>query len=108
MSPDLLRELADGMKFDGEKPDWSLMPHGALRPVVEVLTQGARKYERFDWEKTIQEPLGRARYYAAALRHLDAYHDGEVIDEESGLPHLAHAVCSLLFLLSDHARTDDQ
>lgn len=36
---------------------------------------------------------------AAAMRHLAARAEGVLVDEESGLPHLAHAVCSLLFAM---------
>lgn len=31
-------------------------------------------------------------------RHLWAYRRGEVSDPESGLPHLAHAMCCLMFM----------
>ena len=40
------------------------------------------------------------RYVKAAFRHLIAYSQGEVNDKESGLPHLAHLGCCVLFLLS--------
>jgi len=36
---------------------------------------------------------------SAAMRHLIARIKGQQVDEESGLPHLAHCVCCLLFLL---------
>ena len=35
----------------------------------------------------------------ACHRHLQAWWSGERLDKESGLPHLAHAVCCLLFLM---------
>ena len=82
-----------GIKYDGEKPDYSLVPFKSMDEVVKVLTYGAAKYDRFNWEKV--EPR---RYQAAAMRHISAYMQGEKIDPESGINHLAHAVCSLLFL----------
>jgi hypothetical protein len=82
-----------GIKYDGDKPDYSLVPFQAMDEVVKVLTYGAAKYDRFNWEKV--EPR---RYQAAALRHISAYMQGEKIDPESGINHLAHAACSLLFL----------
>lgn len=84
---------SNGMKFDGEKPDYSLVPFGALDEVVKVLTYGAKKYDRFNWEK-----VERHRYEAAALRHISAYMQGEKFDPETGINHMAHAVCSLMFL----------
>jgi probable DNA repair protein len=44
-------------------------------------------------------PEPRERYFSAAMRHLVAWKEGSTHDLESGLPHLAHAVCCLLFLL---------
>ena len=84
---------SNGMKFDSGKPDYSLVPFGALDEVVKVLTHGANKYDRFNWEK-----VEDIRYQAAALRHISAYMQGEKYDPETGINHLAHAVCSLLFL----------
>jgi hypothetical protein len=85
--------LSKGVKYDGDKPDYSLVPFGALDEVVKVLTYGAKKYDRFNWEK-----VEDIRYQAAALRHISAYMQGETYDPETGINHMAHAACSLLFL----------
>ena len=79
-----------------QKPNLAIlldMPK-ALAEVARVLEYGAAKYDRKNWAKCDNPE----RYEAAALRHLTAHHDGETIDPESGRSHLAHAVCSLLFL----------
>lgn len=86
----------DGYGTNVEKDRWDLLPTGAIRSVVKVLTYGARKYAPGNWAVV---PNARERYYAAALRHVTAWWDGEKLDE-SGFPHLAHAVCCLLFLMS--------
>ena len=83
-----------GIKHDHHKPDYSLVPFGALDEVVKVLTYGANKYDRFNWEH-----VEDIRYQAAALRHISAYMQGEKFDPETGINHLAHAVCSLMFLV---------
>ncbi len=44
---------------------------------------------------------------AAAQRHLIAHYSGEDIDPESGLPHLAHASCCLMFLTNMAATRPD-
>lgn len=82
-------------KHDGEKARWDLLPLGAVGQVVDVLTFGAKKYAPDNW-RTV--PEYRRRYYAAALRHMVAWWRGERVDAESGLPHLAHAACCLLFI----------
>jgi hypothetical protein len=85
-----------GIKYDGEKPDYSLIPFEALDEIVKVLTYGARKYGRENWHKL--ENLEK-RYFAACLRHLSAYGRGERLDQETGKHHLAHAGCCVLFIL---------
>lgn len=88
--------MAEGVKFDADKLRYDLVPPEALEQIAEVLTYGARKYAPDNW-KTVSDPY--ARYYAAAMRHMEARRMGEVDDPESGLPHLAHASCCLMFML---------
>lgn len=84
-----------GMKFDNGKPDWSLLPMHLLEDTVKVLTFGAQKYDRDNWQK-VENP--KERYYAALMRHLVAYNAGIPHDEETGISHLAHAMCCITFL----------
>lgn len=86
-----------GAKHDEGKARYDLLPWGALAPVVRVLGFGARKYAPDGW-RHVQG--ARARYFAASLRHVLAWWGGEHADPESGEPHLAHAVCCMLFLLA--------
>lgn len=85
-----------GMKYDSEKPDYSLLPPNALEETVKVLTFGAKKYSPGNWKK-----LNSAwtRYFAAAQRHMWALQKDEENDPESGYHHAAHAACNLLFML---------
>lgn len=87
---------AAGVKADGEKSRPDLLPLKALQDVIDVLGYGAKKYSADNWKKV---PDARRRYYAACLRHVFAWWQGEERDPESGLPHLAHACCCLLFIL---------
>lgn len=87
-----------GIKHDSNKPDYSLLPPRALHELVKVLDFGARKYDRENWRKL--DDL-QNRYFAAAQRHLWALRIGETIDKESGLPHAAHALACISFLLED-------
>lgn len=86
-----------GRKDDAGKPRWSLIPDRAMEDVVKVLTYGARKYGDDNWREVEDGPR---RYYDAAMRHVVAHRQGIRLDDESGLPHLAHAVASLLFIMA--------
>ena len=86
----------DGVKYDGEKPKMHLLPPKAINEVAKVLTFGAQKYDEENWRKL--EDL-QSRYSSGALRHIFAHLDSENLDPESGLSHLAHAICCLLFKL---------
>jgi hypothetical protein len=85
-----------GRKFDGGKLQYGLLPPLALRETVKVLTFGAEKYEPDNWRRV---PDPNRRYFDAAQRHLWAYKEGEKIDPESGVNHLAHALCCIMFML---------
>ena len=83
-----------GQKFDGGKLMYELMPQDSLEGVVRVLTYGANKYAAFNWKKV--RPI--FRYYGALIRHLEDVRAGQWVDKESGLPHLDHAMCNLVFM----------
>ena len=88
--------MTEGRKYDGEKPRMYLLPPKATLEVAKVLTFGAEKYDPENWRKL--EDL-QNRYSSAALRHIFAHLDNSELDEDSGLSHLAHAICCLLFKL---------
>lgn len=88
---------AVGRKFDGGKLDYTLVPFEGLDEIVKVLMFGAKKYDRDNWRHVDN---AAQRYTAAAFRHLTAYNKGETVDPETGVSHLAHAGCCLLFLLA--------
>lgn len=99
--------MTDAVKHDSGKLPWSLLPPEGVEPIVAVLAYGAAKYGRHNW----REGMDWTRGYDAVQRHLQAWLTGENRDDESGLPHLAHAACTLLFLLAYDDRdigTDDR
>jgi hypothetical protein len=87
--------MPKGIKYDTEKDQWHLLPFGVLREVIQVLMLGAKKYSPFNWQ--LVKP--KERYFDACIRHVTAWQEGEKQDKESGLSHLAHAICCLIFLL---------
>jgi len=84
-------------KFDTDKPRYDLLPPKALGLLVDCLTYGAKKYDDYNWRK--DGGIDPNRLFAATQRHLWAWKEGEVLDKESGLPHLAHAATNLLMML---------
>ena len=92
----MYQPTAPAWKGDAGKVRLDLLPFAALEDVARVLEYGAKKYQPQGWRAVAG---GHDRYVAAALRHLHAHAGGETLDEESGLPHLAHAACSILFAL---------
>lgn len=94
-------------KHDSDKPMMSLLSKTWLWGVAAVLSFGARKYAPDNWRKGI----GYRRLIDAAMRHITAFSDGEDIDPESGLSHLDHASCCLMFareMITIHPELDDR
>lgn len=94
-----------GLKYDTGKPRMDLLPAYSLEQIALVLGFGAQKYASWNWSKGI----AYSRLLGAALRHLFAWARGENTDKESGLSHLAHAGCCILFLIwmSEHRKDMD-
>jgi len=85
------------MKHDKEKPNLAILfdTTKALEQVADVMNYGAKKYDRKNWSKCED----KERYISASLRHISSYLNDDKTDSESGLSHLAHSVCSLLFVI---------
>ena len=87
---------SNGIKYDGEKPQYALIPAFALDEVAKCLTYGAKKYAPDNWRHVDE---AQRRYFDAAQRHLWAIARCEDIDPESGLHHASHAIVSMMFYL---------
>lgn len=81
-------------KFDNNKLRLELVPTEAVEGVTRVLENGAEKYGDYNW----RQGMTWSRLIGATLRHFFAFIRGIDLDEESGLPHLDHAICNLMFL----------
>lgn len=98
-----------GLKADDGKIPFELLPYDALTEVAKVLQFGAVKYAARNWERG----MSWSRLFGSLMRHMTSFWRGEEKDPETGLPHLAHAACCVLFLLSyqlrnGHAQFDDR
>lgn len=85
-------------RYDAEKNKLHLAPPWALAKVGEVFTMGAEKYGEHNWERGMEW----SRMIASLERHINAFKRGEDFDDESGLPHMAHAATNALMLLEYH------
>ncbi len=77
-----------------------LNPAGSLVDMAWVFNLGAEKYGAYNWR---QNSVSATVYVAALLRHVHAWYDGETIDPESGMSHVAHAMaCAAIILDAQH------
>lgn len=89
LSPRLM-ESNGAVKDDGGKPMMHLFPPDALIGACEVMSHVVRsgRYLKGNWVGLPPE-----RIYDSVMRHLLAYQSGELIDPDTGLPHLDHLTC---------------
>ena len=87
--------MVDGQKFDEGKPEVGLISTRAIIEEAKVMTFGKKKYGDHNWRKGI----AWSRCINALFRHALAYNNGEDLDPETGLSHLAHIRCCAAFLL---------
>jgi len=99
--------VKEAVKFDADKPPLGLISRIALEEEAKVMQFGVEKYGTHNW----RGGMGFSRLIDATLRHVYAFADGEDLDKETQLSHLAHARCCLAFLLEYQGKkigTDDR
>jgi hypothetical protein len=69
-----------------------------FEPMAQVLEYGSQKYARDNWRKGYVNRFSSAD---SLLRHTRQIILGEYRDEESGLPHIGHIMCNVMFLTND-------
>lgn len=85
-------------RVGSKKVNLALVPPGALVEMAKCMEDGAKKYGAYNWREQ-GKPVQEMTYIAAALRHLQAYLDGEDEAQDSGHSHLAHAMAGLAVLV---------
>lgn len=95
-----MHDRLTAIKHDDEKVPLELIPPEALIEIAKVLGFGAKKYDAHNWRNGFKW----SRLLGAALRHIVAYIGGENKDPESGLSHLAHAGCCIMFLITHEVK----
>ena len=86
----------EGMKFDDGKVRYDLIDSYALDELTKIYTFGSKKYADNNWRKGFKW----GRIFGALMRHSWAFWRGEELDEESGLPHMAHAAWCCFTLMN--------
>lgn len=87
--------MSQGTKHDAGKTRMSLLSATALTEMAKVMTYGEHKYDAHNWRQGFKW----SRIMDACLRHLNAYNNGERLDPETGITHIAHAACNLMMLM---------
>ena len=70
----------------------------AFEDMTKVLEYGIEKYDRNNWRKGYINKFSTAD---SLYRHLRQLIIGESYDEESGLHHIGHIMCNVMFLTND-------
>lgn len=83
-------------QYGQKKPPMWYAPFPALYKAALVHLQGALKYGHFNWRI---EPVSVSTYMDAAMRHMEAWVNGEENAPDTGLHHLAHAVANLNIIM---------
>ena len=93
---DTLKDPTKAARFNAGKPPLSYMLEAdvAMEGMCQVFEFGAKKYARNNWKKG----LDVNEIMDSMLRHLISYKNGEVLDADSGLPHVDHVTCNAVFL----------
>ena len=116
------------LRYNTNKPKWSLMDYESMEDMLRVLAYGRHKYSTFRDESGVEHKgVDITPEQAATMecvydgrdnwknktdmevpidslqRHIAAIMKGEELDKESGLPHIAHVMANAMFY-SYHSR----
>ena len=91
------------------KPDWGLLPWEGVVEVARVMAWSeARKHSGGDWRtRSVRHHAGKA------VGHIVSHITGHELDDESGLPSLAHAaaralMCVGVYVASTKCQPDEE
>ena len=87
----LAKSIEGKLRTDLVEPEW-------IEAIAEVMTYSSTKYDERSWQSCDRGDSFTVDY-AAAMRHLLKWRKGQMIDEQSGLSHLAHAAADILIML---------
>lgn len=92
----IVKEVNPKDAVAGNKVQMHLVPDSLKVNAALSFTEGALKYGAYNWRKT---PVKASVYRSAADRHLAKWWNGEQVDPETGVPHLASVIACCAILL---------
>lgn len=98
-------DKSQAAKHDAGKIRPTLVLPSLIRAVAAVRMHGVKTYtDPENWRQVSPE-----RYRDALYRHWLAYlDDQQAVDDESGLPHLWHMACNIMFLIEMEGKNENQ
>lgn len=90
-----IKREGSALRFNQNKMRLDLISPLAIKELALVLENGAKKYGDNNWRKG----MPWTQVIASLKRHLHSFESGEDRDPESGLLHLGHAMCNIMFLI---------
>lgn len=90
-----------------KKAPFYIIPLRWLMGIARVFAYGAKKHGRENFYNSADDPETCDRYVGGVLRHIELMQSPggaftmqtcSALDDESGLPHIDHALCGLLML----------
>jgi hypothetical protein len=83
-------------RYGRAKVPLTLFPITAVVYGALAQRDGAKKYGPYNWRG---KPIRYSTFIDACQRHILAHIDGEEVAEDSGVPHLAHALACLAIII---------
>ena len=97
-----------GNRNNEGKTTYHLLSWKAIEEICKVYMMGAKKYGEYNWLKGLKF----SNSFNSGMRHRLAWWQGEDLDKESGLNHLAHSawndIANLTFALEGRTHLDDR
>jgi len=93
--------VSEGLKFDEQKTDWSLLPLEFVEDMVPVFALGEERYSFENWRKDFG-PNYQRRFIAALKRHLNEIEKHGPLatnEKDGGVYHLSQIAWNALCLL---------
>ena len=83
------------MRFNKGKAEWNLLDFDFIEEMVKIMAFGMKKgYPRNNWKQPVKD-IGDIDN--SMMRHVIDDIRGEFLDNESGLPHVAHVAVNAMF-----------